>query len=93
MASKKSAKRSEQAVSNVSGIATKHELEIDLNFIGSYEESADTRTLASRQRLHDKMSEEVAEFLSKGGKIDKVERNLMTDPPKKPVSHYGQRPI
>ncbi|WP_235015359.1 hypothetical protein [Oceanicoccus sp. KOV_DT_Chl] len=73
--------------------ADKHESEIDLDFIGSREEGADTRTLASRKRLHEKMSADIEAFLSRGGKIDQVDRNVMADPPKKPISHYGQRPI
>ena len=67
--------------------------DLDLSFMGSREETADSRTIASRRRLRDKMGNEVEEFLARGGKIDHIEPNVTSDPPKRPVSHYGQRPI
>jgi hypothetical protein len=33
------------------------------------------------------------EFLSKGGKVQEVEANVVADPPKKPDNKYGSRPI
>ena len=67
--------------------------DLDLGFMGSREETADSRNVASRNRLRDKVGSEVEEFLARGGKINHIERNVTSDPPKRPVSHYGQRPI
>ena len=67
--------------------------ELDLGYMGSREERADTRTIASRKRLHDQMSSEIEAFLAHGGEINQVEPHVTADPPKRPVSHYGQRPI
>ena len=67
--------------------------DLDLSFMGSREETADSRTIASRKRLREKMGTEIEEFLARGGKIDQIEPNVTSDPPKRPVSHYGQRPI
>ena len=33
------------------------------------------------------------EFLARGGKVQEVEPNVVADPPKKPDSKYGSRPI
>ena len=50
-------------------------------------------TIAERQRLRDEVASEVEAFLAKGGGITSVEVNLRADPPKKPESNYGSRPI
>lgn len=73
--------------------STKNKDKPDLKFIGSNEEAADSRTVASRQRLRDELSDQVSEFLARGGEIDQVERNVLADPPRKPNSNYGERPI
>lgn len=44
---------------------------------------------AERKRLQD----EVEAFLARGGKIDYVAPNVVSDPPKKPESNYGGQPI
>ena len=66
----------------------------DTSYIGSKEEDAIIeRTLTSRTRLRDEMEDDIAAFLNSGGEIQTVEKNLRTDPPKKPQSNYGARPI
>lgn len=50
-------------------------------------------TIAERQRLRDEVAAEVEAFLAQGGGITSVEANLRADPPKKPESNYGSRPI
>ena len=50
-------------------------------------------TIAERQRLRDEVASEVEAFLANGGGITTVEANLRADPPKKPESNYGSRPI
>ncbi len=66
--------------------------EPDMQFIGSAEEGV-LRSLASRKKLRSKMDNEVEKFLNSGGAIDEIEANVMADPPRKPTSNYGSRPI
>ncbi|MEY8205373.1 MAG: hypothetical protein RPR40_09890 [Bermanella sp.] len=66
--------------------------EPDMQFIGSTEEGV-LRSLASRKKLRDKVDTEVEKFLSGGGAINEIEPNVMADPPRKPTSNYGSRPI
>lgn len=63
------------------------------DYLGSKEDAAETRTVATRQRVRTKMEDEIEAFLSGGGKIEEVEPNVMADPPKKPSSNYGSQPI
>ena len=66
--------------------------EPDMQFIGSSEEGV-LRSLASRKKLRDKVDNEVENFLNSGGAIREIEPNVMADPPRKPTSNYGSRPI
>jgi len=66
--------------------------EPDMQFIGSSEEGV-LRSLASRKKLRNKVDSEVENFLNSGGAINKIEANVMADPPRKPTSNYGSRPI
>ena len=66
---------------------------VDLAFIGSKDEVAETRNAASRERVRSVLDDEVAKFLNGGGKISNVAPNVMGDPPRKPESNYGSRPI
>ena len=66
--------------------------EPDMDFIGSAEEGV-LRSIASRQKLRSKMDNEIEAFLKKGGAINEIEPNVMADPPRKPTSNYGSRPI
>ncbi|OUR61695.1 hypothetical protein A9Q73_10940 [Bermanella sp. 47_1433_sub80_T6] len=63
-----------------------------MQFIGSSEEGV-LRSLASRKKLRDKVDTEVEKFLNAGGAINEIEPNVMADPPRKPTSNYGSRPI
>lgn len=64
----------------------------DMEFIGSNEEGV-LRSIASRETLRNKVDSEVEAFLKAGGQINKIEPNVMADPPRKPTSNYGSRPI
>jgi len=64
----------------------------DMEFIGSTEEGV-LRSIASRKKLRNKMNSDVEAFLEKGGSINQIEPNVMADPPRKPTSNYGSRPI
>ena len=50
-------------------------------------------TIAERERQRSEVASEVEAFLAQGGGITSVEANLRADPPKKPESNYGSRPI
>jgi hypothetical protein len=66
---------------------------VDLAFIGSKDEVAETRNVASRERVRTELETEVEKFLRMGGAIVNVKPNVMADPPRKPESNYGSRPI
>ena len=72
--------------------AKQRKAEPDMQFIGSTEEGV-LSSIASRKKLRTKMDDEVARFLSSGGSINEIESNVMADPPRKPTSNYGSRPI
>ena len=50
-------------------------------------------SLAARNKVRDQMQADIDAFLAKGGQIQQVEDNVMADPPRKPTSSYGSRPI
>lgn len=56
-------------------------------------DDAEERTVASRQKLREEMAADVEAFLARGGKIAQIEPNVTADPPRKPDSDYGSRPI
>lgn len=51
------------------------------------------RTLSSREAERRKLEEDMAHYLSGGGMIKEIDRDVRMDPPKKPQSNYGSRPI
>ena len=51
------------------------------------------RTISSRAAERQQLEEDMARFLSKGGTIQEIDRDVRMDPPKKPQSNYGSRPI
>lgn len=59
----------------------------------SNDETAESRTIASRMKIRDKVEEDIARFLSKGGEIDEIASDVTADPPRKPESNYGARAI
>ena len=65
----------------------------DFSYLGSREESPEERTVESRKRLRAQMEKQIEEYLARGGKIEQVPSNIISDPPKKPESNYGNRPI
>ncbi|WP_263081830.1 conserved oligomeric Golgi complex subunit 6 [Endozoicomonas sp. Mp262] len=66
---------------------------IDIGYLGSRDEPAEERTVESRKKLRESLSNQVEEFLKKGGKIQEIPTNVTADPPKKPNGDYGNRPI
>lgn len=73
--------------------SSKSSQEIDMEFIGSKDEAAEGRTLSSRNRIRSSLDEDIEAFLARGGAIDTVDPKVSGDPPQKPVSNYGSRPI
>ena len=67
--------------------------QIDLSYMGSRDEQAETRTVASRKRLREQMQSEIEAFLISGGKIQEVEASKVADLPNRPSSNYGSHPI
>lgn len=57
------------------------------------EQTEAERQLADREALRSQMASEVEAFLKAGGKVEQVERGKRADPPRKPESQYGSRPI
>ncbi len=56
-------------------------------------EDASTRTVGSKESIRQKLEEDIERFLSQGGSVKVVGTNVTADPPRKPVSNYGSRPI
>lgn len=50
-------------------------------------------TLASRGGTRQQLEADVEAFLDQGGKNEQVDMYVTADPPTKPVSRYGGRPI
>lgn len=70
----------------------------DASFAGSASKVSESEviedfSIASRQKVRDELESQIAEFLARGGKINEVPANVTADPPKKPTSDYGGRPI
>src|SRR5690606_33587725 len=50
-------------------------------------------SLEAKQRERDELARAMEEYLARGGRVQEVEPNVVADPPKKPDSKYGSRPI
>ena len=56
-------------------------------------DDAETMTVSSKEALRRQLEEEMERFLAQGGKIKEIPPDETTDPPRKPVSSYGSKPI
>lgn len=56
-------------------------------------DDAETLTVSSKEALRRQLEEEMARFLAQGGQIKEIPPDVTTDPPQKPVSNYGSKPI
>lgn len=56
-------------------------------------DDAETLTVSSKEALRRQLEEEMARFLAQGGRIQEIPPDVTTDPPQKPVSNYGSKPI
>ena len=50
-------------------------------------------SLSSRDNIRAELNDQVAAYLAGGGQINQVQPHVTADPPKKPGSSYGSRPI
>jgi len=50
-------------------------------------------SIEAKQKERDALARAMEEFLARGGKVQEVEPNVVADPPRKPDSKYGSRPI
>jgi len=73
--------------------AAKSPAQNELDFLSGFDEPAESRTVASRKRIHDKVDCDVSRYLATGGKINRIAAHVTADPPKRPSYRYGQRPI
>ena len=56
-------------------------------------EEEELPSVEAKQKDRDALARAMEEFLSRGGKVQEIEPNVVADPPKKPDSKYGSRPI
>ncbi|WJN59818.1 MULTISPECIES: transcriptional regulator SutA [unclassified Pseudomonas] len=57
------------------------------------EEIEELPSVEAKQKERDALAKAMEEFLSRGGSVQEIEPNVVADPPKKPDSKYGSRPI
>lgn len=57
------------------------------------EEVEELPSVEAKQKERDALAKAMEEFLSRGGRVQEIEPNVVADPPKKPDSKYGSRPI
>jgi len=56
-------------------------------------EGEEGNSVSVKDDIRRKLSDDVEEFLKTGGRIKHVDMGITSDPPKKPESNYGRRPI
>lgn len=56
-------------------------------------DTAETLTVSSKEAIRRQLEEEMERFLAKGGKVQEIPPDVTADPPQKPVSNYGSKPI
>lgn len=57
------------------------------------EDNDSVRTINAKRRVRDQLENDIEAFLASGGKISQIDNNVTADPPSKPESRYGGRPI
>ncbi|MBL4607169.1 MAG: hypothetical protein JKY01_04995 [Pseudomonadales bacterium] len=62
------------------------------NSFFSYE-GEDSNNISAKDDVRKKLNDDIDEFLKAGGLIEAVGMGITSDPPKKPESNYGRRPI
>ena len=60
---------------------------------GVEDDEDSVRTMNAKNGARSQLESDMEAFLAKGGAIVQVDTNVTADPPSKPVSRYGGRPI
>ena len=53
----------------------------------------DLPSLEAKQSEREALAKAMEDVLARGGKVQEIDPNVVADPPKKPDSKYGSRPI
>jgi len=56
-------------------------------------EEEELPSVEAKQAERDALAKAMEDFLARGGKVQEIDPNVVADPPKKPDSKYGSRPI
>ncbi len=56
-------------------------------------EEAEQLTVSAKEAMRRQMEEQIQRFLQSGGTIQEVPPDVTADPPRKPESSYGSKPI
>jgi hypothetical protein len=56
-------------------------------------DTAESLTVSSKEAIRRQLEEEMERFLARGGKVQEIPPDVTADPPKKPESNYGSKPI
>ncbi|GAA6132973.1 MULTISPECIES: hypothetical protein [Halopseudomonas] len=56
-------------------------------------EELESASLEAKEREREMLARQMEEFLSRGGKVQEIDSNVVSDPPRKPDNKYGSRPI
>lgn len=51
------------------------------------------RSISSRAAIRQKLQTDIEQFLQNGGAVQTIDPHVTADPPTKPISNYGGRPI
>ncbi|RHW20632.1 hypothetical protein [Pseudomonas jilinensis] len=57
------------------------------------EDELEGASLEAKAREREMLARQIEEFMARGGKVQEIGDNVVSDPPKKPDSKYGSRPI
>ncbi len=66
---------------------------VEKDFFGSKDDRPEDRTITSRAQIRRELTDQMEVFLATGGEIANVASGHTADPPRKPTSNYGSRPI
>ncbi|QJD60018.1 hypothetical protein HG264_14530 [Pseudomonas sp. gcc21] len=50
-------------------------------------------SVEAKAREREMLERQIAEFMARGGQVQEIDSNVVSDPPRKPDSKYGSRPI
>ena len=57
------------------------------------EDDESIKTMNAKNSARSQLDADIEAFLQKGGAINEIDQDVTADPPSKPVSKYGGRPI